>query len=218
MFENLTLADQRRTEEARGWKPHFRALTYCTAEAVLFRRPTDTKSILDYEVLDAERISGAPDCVGKRQGKWGTYIYPTDKTAEHAILRALKELFAWDIPHSSLQFAGVVGPWLHKATARLEKEILYLRVLDEQAEETPFEAKLFFTDVTSFDLSSTNAYLKICKDLRWVRFKELIKTQGQNKNYLYWQMIAMCAERALGYSKPFRYFEPSEGECAFHLT
>jgi len=94
VFEGFTLGEQREVEAARGWKPSYGALTYCTAEAVVVYRANPDDHVLDWEILDAERVTGAPDCVGKRQGKWGTYIMPgKDKSAVEAVRRCLNENF-----------------------------------------------------------------------------------------------------------------------------
>jgi len=217
MFKGFTLEQQREIEVQRGWKPSYSALTYCTAEAVIFRKPPNNslyRNVLGYEILDAERTGGAPDCLGKRQGKWGAYVYPTDPTARDAFKRGLKEQFGWDVPLERLRFAGVVGPWLHKATARLGGSFLVLSVKEEQAEQTPFEAKLFSVNATGFDIGPQGNYLKATRDMRWISLRDLIAEQGQNQDYLYWLMIARCMEveydsmTTLG--NPFKYFAPGE--------
>lgn len=214
MFEGLTLATQRALEEARGWKPGYSALTYNTAEAVLFRQPDGVEEALDYEILDAERVTGAPDCVGKRQGKWGAYVKPTDPTARHAIQRGLKETFGWEVPLGNFHMVGIVGPWLHKATTELDGGLLVLTVHEDQAEQTPFEAKLFSVDVTDFEVGTEGGHAKATKDARWIKIRDLIAEQGQNKDYLYWLMVAMCFEERKGEGprtyNSLQYISPGE--------
>lgn len=189
MFEGYTLADQREFEKQRGWKSEWAALTYCTAEAVVCRSVPDAASFLDWEILDAERISGAPDCLGRRQGKWGTYCRPTDMTPRHAVKRNIKEQFGWEIDLLEIGFAGMFGPWVWKAGAKLdENENLVLQVTEEQMEQTPFLATLFFADATGYELGH-GAYLKATKDARWISVRELVSREGDNTGYLYWAMI-----------------------------
>jgi hypothetical protein len=198
MFEGFTLEQQRRIELERGWKPTYSALTYCTAEAVLLRNLSG--SSLDCEILIAERTSGAPDCLGKTQGKWGTYIKPTDRSARYAIHRGLKELFGWDVIkiHESLLFVGIVGPELYKATVSLVgQKTLTLAVTEEQAEITPFEAKVFCGRVDGYELGK-GSYLKSTKNARWVKLSDLITEQGNNQNVLYWTMIWLCLSGLAG--------------------
>lgn len=194
MFEGFTLEQQRAIEVERGWKTSWSALTYCTAEGVLFRKTKRAKSLLDYEILDAERTSGAPDCIHKRQGKWGTYVRPTDPTARHTFARALKELFDWEVPHSHLSLVSIVGPWLHKSTMKSDGNNLVLNVLNDQAEATPFEAKLFWTDVSGYEIGKGGSYAKSTTGARWITLRDLIEEQGTNPDYLYWTMIALCVQ------------------------
>lgn len=213
MFEGLTLEDQRKTESERGWKPHYSALTYCTSEAVIFRKTEGSRNIMDYEILVARRVTGAPDCIGKLQGKWGAYIYPTDRTAKHSIQRGLKEQFGWSIPTEHLRFAGVVGPWLHKARVEFGSTgFLHLFVTEEQAEKTPFEGKLFHVDATGLDIGAEGTYLKTTTDAKWVVLDKLVQEEGHNPDFIYWQMIAMCT--GVVYDSMVRdifyYYEPGE--------
>ncbi len=192
MFDHYTLEQQREDEAKRGWKPNYSALTYCTAEAVIFRVPKNRKTPLDLEIVDAIRTSGAPDCLGKRQGKWGTYVKPTDENAFHAIRRGIRETFGWDLPEDVYRFSGLIGPAVYKSTIRMGEKHLILNVTDIQAERTPFEAKLFFACATGSELSPDAGFNKSTKDARWISLRDLITEQGQNENYLYWSMIARC--------------------------
>lgn len=200
MFEGYTLEQQRKSEAVRGWRPDFAALTYCTAEAVIFRKPKDAKNFLDEEFLDAERVTGAPDCVGRRQGKWGTYVRPTDPTAHHAIQRGVRETFGWDVGLEKFRMAGIVGPWIHRGTVEISSQKLILTVHEEQGENTPFQAILFWTDVTGFDIRPEEGnYAKTTRGARWIRLRDLIAEQGQNPDYMYWIMLWFCLrQRKLG--------------------
>lgn len=199
MFQGQTLGSQQKFQEERGWKPEFNPLTYCTAEAVLWRKPAGATSILDLEILDAERTSGAPDCLGRHQGKWGTYVIPSkDPTARHAIQREVKTAFGWDLRLDKFNLAGIVGPWLHQATMRLEGNTLVLVVYEGQMEQTPFEAKLFSVNVTGHELDSEGKYTKATKGARWITLRDLVAEQGSNQVYLYWQMIALALQREMG--------------------
>ncbi len=194
MHEGLTLEKQRENEVARGWKPTWSALTYCTAEAVIYRVPMPNASIIDYEILDAIRTGGSPDCIGKHQGKWGTYVKPTDKSALHACERAMNELFGWTIKLRKNDFRGIIGPSVFKATLTLlsrDSEI-QLNVTEEQGESTPFEAKIFLVNATHLELLSTANFNKSTRDAQWITIRDLIATQGQNPDYLYWSMIYRC--------------------------
>ena len=195
MFEGYTLEAQRQVEVERGWKPTYSALSYCTAEGVIFRRALRTDNVLDCYILEVERTSGAPDCLGKRQGKWGTYVRPTDRNARYAFQRYLMEAFEWNVGPEQLAFASIVGPELYKSTVQTKEGILFLTVTDQQAEQTPFEAKLFCIDVTdnpNFHWLGEGGYTKSTKNARWVRVRDLIAEQGNNADYLYWTMLALC--------------------------
>lgn len=199
MFEGQTLGSQQEFQKERGWKPEFNPLTYCTAEAVLWRKPGGAANVLDLEILDAERTSGAPDCLGRRQGKWGTYVIPSkDPTARHAIQREVKAAFGWDLSLDRFNLAGIVGPWLHQATMRLEENTLVLNIHNSQMEQTPFEAKLFSANATGHGLDPTGRYTKATKDARWITLHNLVAEQGENPLYLYWQMIALAVQRHMG--------------------
>lgn len=195
MFEGYTLGDQRKFEEARGWKGTFRALTYCTAEAVLTRKSDRDGDWLDWEILVAERATGAPDCIGRTQGKWGAYVYPTDPTTRHAVRRGLREIFGWDVPPENFRLAGLVGPWLHKATAGLKGGRLVVSVLEDQAEETPFQATLFSADVTGFDIGGAGSYSRTTAGARWITLFDLITEQGTSFDFMYWTMVALAIQR-----------------------
>jgi hypothetical protein len=219
MFEGFTLEQQRIIEVERGWKPNYSALTYCTAEAVLFRKPTGRSAsdlVLDYEILDAVRTTGAPDCVGKHQGKWGTYIMPKHRDGRTAYAEMLKNMFGWGVrSEMDIMYCGTVGPWFHKATAALQgSQALRLIVADKQAEATPFKADLFCVNVTDCRLPPDGNYLKSTKDARWVTVAELIREQGSNEDYLYWLMLAICFRRIAGAGMYMdsvgRYYPPGE--------
>lgn len=194
MFEGFTLEQQRTTEAARGWKPGYSALTYCTAEAVVMRR-FSLGDILSTEVIVAKRISGAPDCLGKLQSKWGGYTKPSDQSPLDAMLRTLKETFGWEeSDETDLRFTGLIGPWLYQGTMELCKDELVLNVSGTQAEVTPFQATLFAAIVSDQCQLGQGGYLKSTESARWVTLRELIATEGNNPNHLYWQMIYDCLD------------------------
>ncbi len=196
MFEGYTLEQQREVEVARGWKPTYSALTYCTAEAILHR---GKGHVLDHEILIAERTSGAPDCLGKIQGKWGTYVKPTDRNAECAIKRSMSESFGWDDHTYNATFEGIVGPELYKARLRYisreKQQDLVLDVTEQQGESTPFQATLFSIEVAPGRKFGSGSYGKSTKNAQWIELNQLIKEQGENPNFLYWTMIAIYIHR-----------------------
>lgn len=194
MFEGYTLEAQRQFEEARGWKPSYSALTYCTAEAVLMRKPSSgVGDLIDTEILIATRVSGAPDCVGRVQSKWGGYVKPTDQTPLHSMQRTLQEMFGWSADQIGLKFAGILGPWMYKSTLALEGERqLILNIINEQAEMTPFQATLFAATVSPDCELDQGGHQKSTKDARWVTLRELVQSQGNNPDHLYWTMVYAC--------------------------
>lgn len=196
MFEGFTLEEQRKVEETRGWKSAYSALTYCTAEAVVMRNMS-TENLLDTDVLIATRISGAPDCLDKVQSKWGGYVKPTDPTPLHSMRRTLQETFGWNTDHTSLQFAGIMGPWMYKSTLAVKGDDIVLTVLDQQAEVTPFQATLFVVVVSEECLLGRGGYLKSTKDARWVTVRDLIQSDGVNPDHLYWTMVYICLRAIL---------------------
>lgn len=205
MFEGFTLEQQREIECARGWQPTYAALTYCTAEAVVMRHvlPHD---ILATEVVVAERISGAPDCVGKLQSKWGGYTKPTDQSPMHAMRRTLNEVFGWHADSISLKVTGIIGPWLYKSTLAIAEDTVVLTVSDMQAEQTPFQATLFAVVVPEGYELGQGSYLKTTREARWTTLRDPIELEGKNREHLYWEMTFDCLETIMG----------TRADCVFH--
>ncbi len=195
MFEGFTLEAQREIEAARGWKPGYSALTYCTAEAVVMRqRSMDPCDLLSTEVLVAKRISGAPDCLGKLQSKWGGYTKPSDPSPIHAMQRTLQETLGWSALEIDLQFAGIIGPWLYQSTVEMTDSELILNVSEIQAEQTPFQATLFVAIVSDQCELGQGGYLKSTEGARWITLGDLIAEEGQNPHHLYWEMTFDCLQ------------------------
>lgn len=205
MFEGFTLEAQRLIEAERGWKPGYSALTYCTAEAVVMRH-ISLDDILSTEVIVAKRISGAPDCLGKLQSKWGGYTKPSDPSPLHAMQRTLNETFGWEPKAVDLKFANLVGPWLYKATMERRPNRLILNVSDIQAEQTPFQATLFAAVVSDQCQLGQGGYLRSTEGARWITLRELIAREGANPDHLYWQMVFECLEA-------FKYANPVHIRC-----
>jgi hypothetical protein len=185
--------------------------------AVVIHKPEGATSWLDWEILEAERTSGAPDCLGKWQGKWGTYTKPTDHTAEHAVKRGLAEYFGEGLGNRGrLSFVAIVGPWLHKAKMYLDRYEPVLEVLKDQGEQTPFQATLFVFEANFKEVDISGGHSKSTKDLRWVTLRSLIHKQGDNPDYLYWQMIGLCLGHLIDgpVGNPVRYYEPRK----YYLT
>lgn len=190
MFEGFTLEQQRVIEAQRGWKPTYSALTYCTAEAVVFRnvRP----NLLETEVAIGVRKSGAPDCLGKTQSKWGGYTKPSDPDPMRTMQRVLKETFDWNADQMRLQLAGIVGPWIYKSTLVIGEGGIVLTVSDTQAESTPFQATLFAAMVSCGCELGQGTHTKSTQDARWITVGELIQQEGRNLDHLYWEMLFVC--------------------------
>lgn len=215
MFEGYTLEAQRRIEEERGWKPTYSALTYCTAEAVVMRR-WSLDDPLAAEVVVAKRISGAPDCLGKLQSKWGGYTQPSDPSPIDAMHRILTETFGWDRGQAKLILAGLIGPWLYKATIIAREKSLTLNVCDIQAEKTPFQATLFAAILPADAELGEGNYLKFAKNARWSTIRDLIAVEGENPDHLYWEMTFNCLE-ALGCENSNFAFHRPPGQYTFDL-
>jgi hypothetical protein len=209
MFEGLKLGAQRAIERARGWKwndpanptppeKEYNALTYCTVEFVCFRQPGNVDSILDYEILDAERVTGAPDCVGRIQGKWAGYVNPTDEDCTASLERIIKGLFGWsEFIDTRSDLVKIIGPALYRSTVRLEEDesAIILTISDVQAEETPFEGKLFAFNATMLELPTEGGYAKATKNARWIKLRDLIAERGTDSSYMYWQMVVLALIR-----------------------
>ncbi len=194
MFEGYTLEQQQALQEARGWKPGYSALTYCTAEAVVFRGSALIfDDPLSAEVVVAQRISGAPDCLGKLQSKWGGYTKPIHQSPDHAIRSTLKDTFDWNPEEIELQLSGIIGPWLYQGTIGADEERMVLTVSDSQAEATPFQATLYAAIVSDrCKLGRGGSHLKSTTEARWIALRDLIATEGSNPNHMYWQMVFHC--------------------------
>ncbi len=202
MFGGLTLEKQREHEVARGWKPNYAALTYCTAEVVPFRNTGDPRNP---EILVSTRVTGATDCVGIQQVKYGTYSKPTDPSARHAIAREMRDMFSLYLDPEQFQFAGIVSQWLYKSTIIYDDGDMVLEVSDVQAEETPFQATLFHVNLTGLEIGQGPRH-KAIKDVMWVTLRDFVNERGSDNSWAYAQMLFMAMRRrVLG-----NYLEPED--------
>lgn len=199
MFENFSLVDfGKRTGwdiavREKGWKNPF---AIPTAEAVVFRTTKDGDLVRDFEFAVARRVSGAPECLGMWQLKWGTVIFPTDETSLAALVRCMKKDLGISISPEWCVPVGTVGPWLYRSTLALDSRKLVLTILDQQAEkETPFLASLFYVNATGFAQGEVS---RAVADFEWVGFNDLIARHGASTNCIYWQMFFMAMEQFLG--------------------
>lgn len=221
MFEGYTLEKQRQDEIARGWKPDFSALTYCTAEAVVYRRPKNGGNVLNFEILVGKRSTtkGIEDMRGRPVGRWGTQVRTSsDPTSRDAVQRyLLKESFGWDIKPEQCILVDIVGPWLHKATVHLDESRVYggliLKVHEGQGEVTPFESKLFRVDATGLEIDPAGKHTGAFDDVRWTSLRDLIAEQGENPDFLYWLMVALSFHSIWGSGVPkLAYYKPGDYE------
>lgn len=214
MFEKFSLAEQLERWIKRGWKLSYSGLPDPTVEVVLYRKPSDAKSVLDFEILEATRAAGIADCLNRVQMKWGTQVRGSDCTSLHSIQRGVREILGWEVELEDFRLVASVGPWIHRATASLEDGLVVLRIQEEQGEETCFKGDLFCADVGGFELGEKGAYLKAMRDTRWVSLRNLIAERGQDASVLYWSMVAACIPRMNGKSTQadhlIQYFAPGQ--------
>src|SRR3989344_1275950 len=199
MFEGYALRQQRADEERRGWDPDkISASTYCSVEVVVIHRPKGSQ-VMDWEILEARRRSdrGIADCRGRWQGKWGTQIRPpTDPSARQAVERCLREFFGEKFT-GKLQFAGNTGPWVHKATVEQDDHELFLKILDEQAESTPWQGSIYVSEAEDREFDPDGGHKNVHMNeegggIRWVSLRNLITERGQDASYLYWLLLFLA--------------------------
>lgn len=224
MFEGQTLATQRAQEVERGWTDleKLSPLTYSTVEVVVIHRPNGTSDPLLWEILETRRRSdrGVVDCRGRWQGKWGTQVRPpVDKSAHQAARRCIGEFFGENFD-GELYFAGITGPWVHKAEAGHDQRGFFLRILPEQCESTPWEGKIYAFDAKNreFDQDSGHKNVHSGEDGAgpyWIRLRDLIEKRGNDSAYLHWLVVCL-AVRALddpkGHDTEPRYWSPKPNE------
>lgn len=156
MFESFSLADFGKRAgwdiavREGGWQKPF---AIPTAEAVVSRiKDGGGSSVYDLEFAIAKRVAGAPECLGMRQLKWGTVIFPSDETPAAALIRCMAKDLGMSVFPGHCVSVGTIGPWLYRSTLTLNDRQLILTILDEQAEkETPFFASLFHVDATGLE-------------------------------------------------------------------
>ena len=216
MHEGLTLGKQLENKIRRGGSLDWSALPDPAMEFVIYKVREGAVNPLDFEIFEAERAKGIADCVGRWQGKWGTQIRATDPSPLHSALRGLKELFGWEMDYREFNltanFVGMIGPWFHRSTVRLDGDEPVLSVLEEQGEETAFTASLFILNAMWHDVDPSAGYAKATKDARWISVKQLISERGQDTSYLYWSTIALAMRslRGGGFKRYDTYFPPGE--------
>lgn len=221
MFEEQTLATQRALESERGWTnlEKLSPLTYSTVEVVVIHRSEPNGDPLNWEILEARRRSdrGVVDCRSRWQGKWGTQVRPpVDKSAHQAAKRCIGEFFGENFD-GELYFAGITGPWVHKAQAGHDHDGFFLKILPEQCESTPWEGKIYAFDAKNREFDPDGGHKNVHGDEvgggpRWVTLRELIKKRGHDADYLHWLVISL-AVRALedpkGHNTEPRYWSPN---------
>lgn len=215
MHEKLTLGKQIENKIKRGGSLDFLALPDPAVELVAYRKPGDVTNVLDFEILEAERVKGIADCLNRWQGKVGTQVRAgTDPSPLHSLNRGFKELFGVEqVPDDKRKLAAVVGPWFYRATARLENETLHLNVQEEPGEETAFMAMLFTVDFTGLELNQSSAYFNATRGARWVSLRQLVAERGEDPSYLYWSTIALAVRQLRGQAaleNLITYFPPGE--------
>ncbi len=190
MFEDLTIEQQR--QRTAGWK---NPVTHCTASAVVFRWGK-SPSVRDSEILVARRTSGTPEALGFYQTHFGTYVHPTDETAEAAIRRGLTEKIGITARSENLTFTGIIGPALWKSTVHVADSKLVLEVHDEQAEKlSPFLMCIFSANATGF---TPKVQDNTIDDMKWLKFDDLINQHGSKTDWIYWSIFYLWVQKYSG--------------------
>jgi hypothetical protein len=218
MFEGYTLVNQLEDRVRRGWDlSKFGALPDPSAEVVIYRRPRTDTQIFDYEILEAFRVKGIEDCRNRWQGKWGTQVRSgQDRTSRHAIQRAMKEFFGWELELDKFPFVATMGPWIHRATVAHMMTQVTMTVYEDQGEVTPWKGDIYCLDATELELPATGGYTAM-EQTHWVTFRDLIESRGQDASYLYWSVIAACIPTMFKYDPPHHNLTPYFGPGEYRL-